>query len=58
MGYYFKEKVRLVMFYLINDINLSIMDMSEKDKNNLIKWSIEMLPKFRETFDSLINNLD
>ena len=53
MGYYFKEKVRLVMFYLINDINLSIMDMSEKDKNNLIKWSIEMLP-----FDSLINNLD
>lgn len=57
VGYFSKENVRMVVLYLKNDIRTDILNLDEKERNDIVQWSMKWLPKFRETFDVLIKEM-
>jgi len=57
VGYFSKENVRMVLVYLKKDIRSDILNLDDNKRKDIVQWSTKWLPKFRETFDTLIKEI-
>ena len=51
LSYFKKENTKLTAVNLISEIKADIMQLSNNDKENLIKWSMEWMPKFKNAIN-------
>jgi len=57
MRYFRDQKVQRIAINLYKEINSDIMNLNDETREELLNWSVRMMPKFREVFDPLIKKI-